>query len=269
MPNFKFIPDPSGKKYKVDIYIYQQGDKREDSHLNYVSTITLKQQKYDGFYVNIRRENVVLDSAWTHDNPSDTLVFLKSLVLKNLNLFISGDGIIHRVRNLKNIQKSWKEIRLQVESSYKGDGLTELLNSIEDKLSDTNTALELVLEDPFISLFLRLFNNRKDSLNTVYMADFPLPDKPCYKIYRHFCRREMDRSGFYKYRLLLTVDYSNWEDIYSGFSKMKQEKGCLGIYLNSHYFFADRKTMVSFHGLYEAKWKDELWKKTKIDVLVL
>lgn len=258
------LPKKSSRSYRVRVQSFFRDCKKTDSTFDYTLSFLLKHESFNGYVVEITRNNMMLNNTEFH-NVMDELLLITSEILNKLELEISPKGQILHIKNRKELREKWQEIRLQVESDYKGEIVSRFLESMEKTITDEQLFINALWKDPFFRFYFSIYGEYLSGKMTddYEFFDFPIGNNASYSA-TETNLLQIQETGGYTLLKRITIDKDELENLRKNLPKYKADNNELAINMHCAYVLSKEKTPLSITSLQEAFINGELYKQVNM-----
>lgn len=263
------ISNESERHYCVNIQSFFQNCKKQTNTLEYTISLRLKKYSFNGYVVEITRSNVLLNNTKFHD-VMDELLLVTSKMLNKLELEITPEGKIRRIKNLEKLHKKWVEIRMQVESGYTGEIVPRFLAPMEKTVMNEELFIKALWKDPFFRFYLSIYGEYYNGrmTGTYHVFDFPVGNSPIYQIEETNTLR-MPETGEYGVSKKITIDKDELEKIRKNLPENQHGDSDLSVNMHCDYILSEKKLPLSLKSMQEAFVDGKLYKKVQMHAALL
>lgn len=170
-----FRHPPKAADYRVTLNLFDKRAEKTDMKLEYQMHFTLLNKTLrKKNIVRLQRDNINLNDSNIHD-PLSEISLISGEVLNDLELEITENGDITRIKNLKEINKRWKEdIRFRLEHTYKGGVVDNILSHMDKQIDDEPMFIRSLQKDPFFYFYIKALSGKETDIPIHWIAGIPI-----------------------------------------------------------------------------------------------
>lgn len=140
-------------KYFISLEIVNKLSSPSLNQLTYSYEIQRKKNTLDGYVVNFKRNDVLLNHTRVHE-PLNEIAIISGQLFEDLDLEISHYGDILKVKNFNEIQQNWEQIKFKIECTYLGDMVGKILKKLDQNVTDEKLFIDSLRRDFFFHNYL-------------------------------------------------------------------------------------------------------------------
>lgn len=140
------------QNYQVQIDTYNEKNKKNT--LRYTMLIHQEKESWSGKVIRFNRTEIQLNDPKDLD-PINEILLIAGEVQNDLLLEISDYGKVLKVKNDKDMQLKWNEIRYRIQETYQGQIVQKIIAPMENNIKNQDVFIQSLDKDPFFFNFLK------------------------------------------------------------------------------------------------------------------